>query len=396
VNNEPNGGEDTSARRTAFVLIPFAGEFDDVYHYGIIPALRRCGYNAERPDSLSLTSRVLTEIISHIAKADVVIADLSHTNPNVLYELGVAHSLGRPTILISSKSDDLPFDLRDFRVIIYQSIKRLNMQLETALASLAEGEFAPLSVLQALPQQDTVPRKQFLQMEQELDRVRQELRVKTEELALVKTAKPETLEVIDLRNELGRHIEQLGNQILSRATGEIVELKVEVERLRRESDALRSAEQELRYLKQMTLVKPRWGGGDFAPENNLCFLLMPFREAWSDAVWKLIDGIISDCHLRCERADEKDGRVVMDDIWTGIRKARYIIADLTSKNSNVTYEVGLADVVGKEVILLSQSATDVPFDFLGQRLITYENSIQGVQKLSTELRRRLGGHDPQS
>jgi len=59
------------------------------------------------------------------------------------------------------------------------------------------------------------------------------------------------------------------------------------------------------------------------------------------------------------------------------------------KNLNVTYEVGLADVVCKDLVLLSQTPDDGPFDFLGMRLITYENSIGGVSKLSKELEQRL-------
>jgi hypothetical protein len=79
----------------------------------------------------------------------------------------------------------------------------------------------------------------------------------------------------------------------------------------------------------------------------------------------------------------------MDDIWDGVCRARVVIADLTAKNPNVTYEVGLADVLGKDVELLSQTPNDVPFDFLGLRLVTYENSIGGVRRLSDELRKRL-------
>ena len=55
-----------------------------------------------------------------------------------------------------------------------------------------------------------------------------------------------------------------------------------------------------------------------------------------------------------------------------------------------THEVGLADVLGKDLILLSQAFHDVPCDFFGVRLITYENSIGGVRKLSADLAKRLG------
>ena len=116
---------------------------------------------------------------------------------------------------------------------------------------------------------------------------------------------------------------------------------------------------------------------------------MPFSEPWSDAVWRLIGRIVTQAGFRCERADEKDGRVIMDDIWQGVNKARLGRGRSTGKNPNVTYEIGLADVLGKDVVLLSQTPDDVPFDFLGIRLITYENDIAGVESLTDALTNRL-------
>jgi hypothetical protein len=49
----------------------------------------------------------------------VLIAELTTKNPNVLYELGLAHALEKPVVLIASNEDDVPFDLRHIRVIIY-------------------------------------------------------------------------------------------------------------------------------------------------------------------------------------------------------------------------------------------------------------------------------------
>jgi hypothetical protein len=139
----------------------------------------------------------------------------------------------------------------------------------------------------------------------------------------------------------------------------------------------------------MMLVNPLWKDRNFSVENDLCFLLMPFTEAWSDDVWNIIDSIVTTTGMRCERADQKDGRVIMEDIWAGICRAQVVIADLTAKNPNVTYEVGLADVLGKNVLLLSQTPNDVPFDFKGARLIVYENSFGGVKKLTKALEERL-------
>lgn len=92
--------------------------------------------------------------------------------------------------------------------------------------------------------------------------------------------------------------------------------------------------------------------------------------------------------MRCERADSTHGRVIMHDIWEGICKAKVIIADLTAGNPNVAYEVGMANVLGKDIIFLSQS-THVPFDFLGNRLIVYENTVAGVNRLTEALREKL-------
>lgn len=118
---------------------------------------------------------------------------------------------------------------------------------------------------------------------------------------------------------------------------------------------------------------------------------MPFSESWSDAVWATVKEIVENVGMRCVRADEHQGRDVMDDIWEGICRAQVLIADLTSKNPNVTYEVGLADALGKEVILLAQSTSskNIPFDFLGQRLLKYSNTISGGKQLAAELEKKL-------
>jgi len=106
-------------------------------------------------------------------------------------------------------------------------------------------------------------------------------------------------------------------------------------------------------------------------------------------VWDIIKDSIKEIGFVCERADDKGGRVIMEDIWACINMANLLIADLTGRNPNVAYEVGMADVIGKEVIFLTQEVDNIPFDFLGQRLIVYENSLAGAKKLKEELQRRI-------
>lgn len=78
----------------------------------------------------------------------------------------------------------------------------------------------------------------------------------------------------------------------------------------------------------------------------------------------------------------------MNGAWQGICRAGLIIADLTGGNPNVTYEIGLADCLGKEIILLSQT-TKVSFDFVGQRLIIYDNTVNGARQLEKRLKQSV-------
>src|SRR5690349_6562245 len=65
---------------------------------------------------------------------------------------------------------------------------------------------------------------------------------------------------------------------------------------------------------------------------------------------------------------------IMDDIWKSIRAARLVVAELTGKNPNVFYEVGLAQAIGKPVVILTRDEADVPFDLKALRYLYYDTS----------------------
>ena len=115
---------------------------------------------------------------------------------------------------------------------------------------------------------------------------------------------------------------------------------------------------------------------------------MPYSQDWSNAVETILQEACKGADLELEIAKAMDGRFIPHDIWQGITGSDFIIADLTGGNANVAYEVGLADAIGKEVILLSQESK-VPFDFSGQRLIVYDNSLAGSLNLKDQLKKRL-------
>lgn len=92
--------------------MPFAPEFLDVYELGIKAATSEVDAYAERVDQQHFTDSILERVLNQITKADVLIADMTGKNPNVYYEVGYAHALNKPVLLITQSIDDIPFDLK--------------------------------------------------------------------------------------------------------------------------------------------------------------------------------------------------------------------------------------------------------------------------------------------
>jgi hypothetical protein len=115
-------GVTVAATDTCFVVMPFAdpigGYYDDLYK----PAIEKAKIKADRADSdIYGTGQIVGQIWQGINNARVLIAELTGRNANVLYELGLAHALHKPVVLICSKAneEDVPFDLRHVRVVYY-------------------------------------------------------------------------------------------------------------------------------------------------------------------------------------------------------------------------------------------------------------------------------------
>ncbi|HRC90126.1 MAG TPA: hypothetical protein PK910_08935 [Bacteroidales bacterium] len=121
--------------------------------------------------------------------------------------------------------------------------------------------------------------------------------------------------------------------------------------------------------------------------EKLCFIIMPFTDKLNPIYDSIIKPVIKDLKLECLRADEIfTSKPIIEDIWDNVKKARFLIADLTERNPNVFYELGLAHALNKEVILLTQDINDVPFDLRHFRIIVYQDSISGADKLKSTLK----------
>ena len=106
---------------------------------------------------------------------------------------------------------------------------------------------------------------------------------------------------------------------------------------------------------------------------------MPFFEPLRPVYEDHIKKISRELKLSVARADDFfSAHSVMADVWSGIFFARAVIADCTGRNPNVFYEIGLAHVLGKPVILITQNADDVPFDVRHIRFIHYTFTPRGM------------------
>jgi hypothetical protein len=108
------------AGETCFVMQPFGLPHGDYYEKVFKPAIEKTGLLPVRADAeIFGTGKIIDQIWRGINAAKVLVAELSTRNPNVFYELGLAHALNKPVVLISSNEPDVPFDLQHIRVIYY-------------------------------------------------------------------------------------------------------------------------------------------------------------------------------------------------------------------------------------------------------------------------------------
>ncbi|MCA3442237.1 MAG: hypothetical protein INF52_02545 [Rhodobacter sp.] len=99
-------------------MMPFSGPFNLVYQ-DVKAALEAESYQCNRADDMWVHDHIMTDIIELICTSAAIVCDLSARNPNVFYEAGIAHMLGKEVILITQSHDDVPFDLRPIRYLHY-------------------------------------------------------------------------------------------------------------------------------------------------------------------------------------------------------------------------------------------------------------------------------------
>lgn len=124
-------------------------------------------------------------------------------------------------------------------------------------------------------------------------------------------------------------------------------------------------------------------------EKTLMSAMMPFDSRF-DRVYEALRQMAEAVGLRCRRADDIwENPAVIQDVVSLIDRSRVIVCDCTGRNPNVFYEIGIAHALGREVILITQSESDIPFDLRHLRYVRYLNNGEGLAALKEQLQPRL-------
>ncbi|MGB7532545.1 MAG: DUF4268 domain-containing protein [Halobacteriota archaeon] len=113
-------------KKKGFILMPFSAtkskseeEWTEIYQYLFLPAWRSFGIECERINIPR--GQITKEIIKELYEAPVVFADLTDSNPNVMYELGIRHAFKKPSLLVKYEGGDIPFDVKTYMIHEYQN-----------------------------------------------------------------------------------------------------------------------------------------------------------------------------------------------------------------------------------------------------------------------------------
>ena len=142
----PIGKEGTEIRKNA----------DEVLEYIINPVCDSFGYSVVRADKMTNSGLITKAIIEQIISADLVIADLTGSNPNVFYELAIRHSYRKPAIQIIKGDVNIPFDIANMRTISYETTLSgadlAKKDIEAMMQAIENGETVhnPVSEVSAL------------------------------------------------------------------------------------------------------------------------------------------------------------------------------------------------------------------------------------------------------
>lgn len=170
-----------------FTIMPFGGWFNSYYETVFQPAITATGLTPRRADDLFKPSPIINDIWELTQEAKIILADMTDSNPNVFYELGLAHALSKPAILVTQSMDYVPFDLQNLRTIVYNKDdpawgQRLSSNIESAIREVLEAPAQSVlpTFLSTTDAKGVSPvsreEKEFIALRQDIDGLKRQIR----------------------------------------------------------------------------------------------------------------------------------------------------------------------------------------------------------------------------
>lgn len=127
-------------KKTVFILTPMNPEYQKDYEW-IKEGFSKHNYICTRGDDINVNENLLSHIIGEMLASTFVVANISGRNPNVFYELGIAHALGKDIVLVTRSANDITFDLSSSQVVVYNKKDDLLKGIDKWLVSTLESKF---------------------------------------------------------------------------------------------------------------------------------------------------------------------------------------------------------------------------------------------------------------
>ena len=134
-----------------FVLMPLHDPFTSIFEQHIKPVAAKCGLNAVKADDIYSNKPVMEDVWAYLNEARLVIADLTDSNPNVFYELGIAHTLGKEVIMVAQHIVKVPFDVGHVRYINYvfpSKVAEFEKQLQATITQVLKDSTVEVRFLE--------------------------------------------------------------------------------------------------------------------------------------------------------------------------------------------------------------------------------------------------------
>lgn len=138
VNPMFTGREFLLEKDLCFVLMAFESPYTEIYDKVIKPTVESEGFRCIKSDDIFSTTSVIEDIWSNINKASLIIAEISNNNPNVMYELGICHTVGKEVMMITQHPENIPFNFRHLRAYPYRNDIAGSVEIKKNISSMIQ------------------------------------------------------------------------------------------------------------------------------------------------------------------------------------------------------------------------------------------------------------------